>query len=69
MKIKMDFVTNSSSSSFLIVDRREDKKEVIEIELSLKIPLSSLRHEKISTLEKLDDNFDKHYFKNYLKIK
>ena len=59
MKVKIDFVTNSSSSSFILIDDRTNKEKEIEIKVTGKISLSSLLHQKISTIEELDNYLSK----------
>jgi hypothetical protein len=57
MKIKSDFVTNSSSTSYVLIDRRADKHEKIHLSIEIKDILDELGPDRLKTIKGLD-----HYF-------
>lgn len=59
MKIRSGFVSNSSSSSFIISSKEENPKIVVEI------PVKDLSHTKITSIEELKDYFLDNYGLQY----
>lgn len=56
MKTKLSFVTNSSSTSFIIGDL--DKANKVEVTVKIKVNLLDFLRETLTTLEDLDRYFD-----------
>ena len=58
MKSKTDFVTNSSSASFIIGDLRKYNKDVdLPLEITFKCNLASNISETLDSLEKVEEYF------------
>ena len=58
MKIRCGFVSNRSSSSFMVTT---DNHEIDDITLSIEIPIKDLVRYEIKTLFDLDDYFEEEY--------
>ena len=69
MKKKLDFITNSSSTSFIIASNDE---ELLKVPMTIEVDLTQYLEKKISTLEELkkywiEDRYDDEEDEQYLK--
>jgi len=69
MKLKIDFVTNSSSSSYILADKRKDKKSEITLSITVDDILKILDNKKFKNMNDLNNYFEESYGEDYLSNK
>lgn len=62
MKKKLDFITNSSSTSFIIASLKKVEVEELKIDFEISYDLMKLVRRKLKTVEELQEYFDEYYY-------
>ena len=62
MKKKLDFITNSSSTAFIIASLKKAEVEELKIDFKISYDLMKLVRRKLKTVEELQEYFDEYYY-------